>query len=113
MGSGGHSGDASAISSWYQWSRPSTHSTGLSQRFTTTTDDTEWVSPSAESTLTLSGDAAPRRYPASAVMTHTASASLTRSVIEFGLKPPKMTECTAPIRVQANMATGSSGTIGM
>ena len=42
-----------------------------------------------------------------------ASASLTRSVIESGEKPPKMHEWAAPMRVQASMATGSSGIIGM
>ena len=42
-----------------------------------------------------------------------ASASLTRSMIESGEKPPKITEWAAPMRVQASIATGSSGIIGM
>ena len=32
-----------------------------------------------------------------------------RSRMERALKPPKMTECTAPMRAQASMATASSG----
>ena len=48
---------------------------------------------SALSTFTLSGEGAPRRYPASAVITQV--------------------ECAAPILVQASIATGSSGTMGM
>jgi hypothetical protein len=42
-----------------------------------------------------------------------ASASLQRSMMASGEKPPKMTEWATPMRVQANMAIGSSGTIGM
>ena len=30
-----------------------------------------------------------------------------------GAKPPKTTECTAPSRAQASIATTASGTIGM
>ena len=36
-----------------------------------------------------------------------------RSTSESGLNPPKTTECGAPMRAQARIATGSSGTIGM
>ena len=31
----------------------------------------------------------------------------------MALNPPKITECTAPIRAQASIATGNSGIIGM
>ena len=67
----------------------------------------------AVSQLFLSGTLLPRRQPWSAVMRATHSASLTRSTIESGEKPPKITECAAPIRAQASIATGSSGIIGM
>ena len=40
-------------------------------------------------------------------------ASLTRSTIASAAKPPKITECAAPMRAQASIATGSSGIIGM
>jgi len=33
--------------------------------------------------------------------------------IESGEKPPKITECGAPMRAHASSATGSSGIIGM
>ena len=65
------------------------------------------------STFGFSIDGAPRRNPPSAVMTTLHSASLIRSTSESGLKPPNTTECGAPMRAQASMATGSSGTIGM
>ena len=35
-----------------------------------------------------------------------------RSRRDSALKPPKTTLCTAPMRVQASMAIGSSGIIG-
>ncbi len=80
---------------------------------TTITLRTDGHELNASSTLPLSGKGAPRRYPPSAVITATASASLTRSTIESGLKPPKITECAAPSRVQASIATTISGIIGM
>jgi hypothetical protein len=36
-----------------------------------------------------------------------------RVASSFGAKPPKTTECTAPRRAQASIATIASGTIGM
>jgi hypothetical protein len=71
------------------------------------------VEPSAASTFGLSSDGAPLRNPPSAVTTTLHSASLMRSINESGLKPPNTTECGAPMRAHASMATGSSGTIGM
>ena len=88
-------------------------STGSSTRFTTTTCSTLGVEATAVSTLGLSIDGAPRRNPPSAVMTALHSASLMRSISESGLKPPNTTEWGAPMRAQASIATGSSGTIGM
>src|SRR5664279_851355 len=38
-------------------------------------------------------------------------ASSIRIASSFGAKPPKTTECTAPIRAQASIATTASGTI--
>jgi len=40
-------------------------------------------------------------------------ASSMRVASSFGAKPPNTTECTAPRRAQASMATSASGTIGM
>ena len=41
------------------------------------------------------------------------SASWMRSRSASGAKPPKTTLCGAPMRAQASIAIGSSGTIGM
>jgi hypothetical protein len=54
----------------------------------------------------------PRRKPPSAVMTSLAWQSKMRSATDWALKPPKTTECTAPMRAQASMAMAASGTIG-
>jgi hypothetical protein len=67
----------------------------------------------ASSTFAFSGTFVPRRRPWSAVTIATHSESLTRSTIESGEKPPKITECAAPIRAHASIATGSSTIIGM
>ena len=40
-------------------------------------------------------------------------ASSMRTASSRGAKPPKTTECTAPIRAQASIATTASGIIGM
>jgi len=40
-------------------------------------------------------------------------ASSTRAASSLGAKPPNTTECTAPIREQANIAMAASGTIGI
>ena len=40
-------------------------------------------------------------------------ASSMRAASSAGAKPPKTTECTAPMRAQASIATTASGTIGM
>ena len=39
-------------------------------------------------------------------------ASSIRTASSLGANPPNTTECTAPIRAQASMATAASGTIG-
>ncbi len=116
IASGSHDADALFITSWYQTSRPSVIVTGLSRpppRFSTTTCSMLGVPVSASSAIAFSGTIPPRRYPPSAVMSTLAWASLIRSRSDSELKPPKTTLWMAPIRAQASMATGSSGTIGM
>ena len=54
----------------------------------------------------------PRRYPPSEVMTSLASASSMRLRSASAEKPPKTTECGAPIRAQASIAIAASGIIG-
>ena len=82
-------------------------------RSTTTTWSTQGHSDTATSTLPFNATALPRRQPPSAVTTTLASASRIRSRSASGENPPNTTECTAPILVQASIATASSGTIGM
>ena len=67
----------------------------------------------ASSTFALRATVRPPRIPSSCVMIALQVESSTRSTIERGLNPPKMTECTAPMRAQASIATTSSGTIPM
>ena len=50
--------------------------------------------------------------PHDAVTTTTGSASSIRAASSAGANPPNTTECTAPIRAQASIATTASGTIG-
>lgn len=40
-------------------------------------------------------------------------ASLIRVASSWAEKPPNTTECTAPMRAHASIATSASGTIGM
>ena len=47
------------------------------------------------------------------MITSDESASWMRSRTASGEKPPKITLWAAPIRAQASMAIGSSGTMGM
>ena len=82
-------------------------------RSTTTTLRIVGQAASATSRLALSGEGAPLRYPASAVIATTAPASLMRSISESGLNPPNTKLCAAPMRVQASIATTVSGIIGM
>ena len=62
------------------------------------------------------GDVSGKGIPAALFMAVTmtlVSASLQRSRSESDEKPPKTTECAAPMRAHASIAIGSSGTIGM
>jgi hypothetical protein len=55
----------------------------------------------------------PRRNCPSVVMTTLASASSMRLRSASAEKPPKTTECGAPMRAHASMATTACGIIGM
>ena len=55
----------------------------------------------------------PPRRPSSAVMRTLEAASFMRLASDSGEKPPNTTECMAPMRAQASIATAASGIIGM
>ncbi len=82
-------------------------------RLTTTIFWTLGVLCSALSALAFIGTWRPPRRPSSEVTTTLHSASMMRSFSESGEKPPNTMEWTAPMRVQASMATAVSGIIGM
>ena len=88
-------------------------SMAFSARRTTMTCSTLGHSATASSTAGLSGSTLPRRKPPSAVITSFACASLMRSARALALNPPNTTECVAPMRAHASMATAASGIIGM
>ena len=114
IGSGGQSADCAAVSSSYQTSRLSFQATSPPVRRTTTTVFTSRPCPSmAASVLAFSGILRPPRTPSSAVITQVDSQSSIRLASASGENPPKTTECTAPMRAQASMATAASGIIGM
>ncbi len=110
----------SQVSGWpsttasYQRSRGICMSTAPCVWRTTSTVSTESVPAirSASSTLAFSGTRLPPRMPSSAVMISLVWQSCTRSAIDCAAKPPNTTECTAPIRAQASIATAASGIIG-
>ena len=110
--SAGHWAGASWTKSSHQMSRPGCMAMSWPVRFRTTTVWTSGHSFSASSAFFLSGTMDPRRKPPSAVMRTRDSASWIRSRTASGAKPPKITLWGAPMRAQASMAMGSSGTIG-
>src|SRR5699024_8285166 len=61
----------------------------------------------------LQRNTAPARTPSSEVITSRELESIMRPATASGEKPPKITECTAPMRAQASIATAASGTIGI
>ncbi|EDT37108.1 hypothetical protein BamMEX5DRAFT_7114 [Burkholderia ambifaria MEX-5] len=63
--------------------------------------------------MLLSGSVLPPRACSSAVMSATAPTSTSRSFSDFAEKPPNTTECVAPMRAQACIATMPSIDIGM
>ena len=97
---------AFAISSCHQWSRPACISTGEPERRYTTTFFTVGHCAIASSTVAFSFTSLPRRYDVSWVRIATHCESFTRSTIALAANPPKITECTAPIRAQARMRNG-------
>ena len=111
-GSAGQSALAAAITSCHHTSRPGFIVTAESQRLKTTHVSTVGDFASASSTLALSGTTLPRRQPPSAVTMTFDLASLLRSATASALKPPKITEWTAPMRAQASMAIAASGVSG-
>ncbi|MDT4877932.1 hypothetical protein FQZ97_1134880 [compost metagenome] len=113
IGSGGQSASTLATASWYQTSRPSTMFTGLPVTLTTITRSTPETLASASSTFFFSAMVLPPRRPSSAVRTILLPQSATRPAIESAEKPAKTTECTAPMRAQASMATAVSMIMGM
>ena len=55
----------------------------------------------------------PGSIPQDAETTTFGLASSMRVASSFAANPPKTTECTAPMRAHASMATSASGIIGM
>jgi len=102
----------SAISSWYQKSRPSNHSTCRPVCFTTMQVVMLGHEAIASSAAALRGTLFEPRRPPSAVIMMVESQSKMRSRRESAEKPPNTTLWMAPIRAQASMAMGSSGIIG-
>ncbi len=90
-------------SSSSQWSRPERISVGASVRRATSTVSTALIPSMARSTVFLRGILLPPRRPSLAVTTTRHPASTIRSRRASALKPPKTTECTAPMRAQASM----------
>jgi hypothetical protein len=68
---------------------------------------------SASSTTGFSAISLPPRNCPSAVITATAPASMMRSCTLLAEKPPNTTECVAPMRAQACIATTAWIDIGM
>ncbi len=92
------------MASWYQTSRSGCQSMSPPVRLTVSTVCTlgHWLT--ASSVCFLSSTFLPPRTPSSAVMTTRQSESRMRSFRDSAEKPPKTTECTAPMRAQASMA---------
>ncbi len=67
----------------------------------------------ASSAVSFSGTVWPRRHASSCVISTSHPMSCIRSRRESAENPPKTTVCGAPIRAQASIATGVSGTIPM
>ena len=97
----------------HQTSRSLFQSTSCSVRFTTKTFFTLGIESIASSTAAFSPNGLPFRKPPSAVITTLADASSIRLRNDSAEKPPKTTECGAPIRAQANIDTTASGIIGI
>ena len=93
-------------------SRPAVIGVSVGVRRTTSTFSTVGQLSSALSTLAFSGTILPPRRPSLAVITTLDPQSSMRPARLSGEKPPNTTECTAPMRAQASMATAAAGIIG-
>jgi hypothetical protein len=110
----------SQVSGWpsttasYQRSRGICMSTAPPVWRTTSTVSTELVpgSFSASSTFAFSGTLLAAAQAFVGGDHQLGAAVCTRSAIDCGAKPPNTTECTAPMRAQASIATAASGIIG-
>ena len=113
IGSGAHSGSASAQASCQKTSRPSCIGGSVPQRSTTTTCSIFGSESRISSTAGFIGTGSPRRSVASAVTSAFASETSIRSRTDSAEKPPKTTLWIAPMRAQASIAISVSGIIGM
>ncbi len=100
------------ISSSHQQSRPSFICTLVPTRLTTMHVLTSGQSVRASSASRFSGISLPPLKPPSAVISILAPQSFMRLLSEAALYPPKTTLWITPMRAQASMAIGSSGTMG-
>ena len=110
IGSGGQFGAAAARASCHQMSL-SVQAMSCSVRRTTSTFSIVGHIATASSAMSLSGMICPRRHAPSPVMTSLQEASWMRSARADAAKPPKTTEWIAPMRAQASIEIGSSGTM--
>ena len=117
MGSAGQGGfpcfSTLFTSSSHQQSRSLIIETGVRLLVNTITRLTDGHCTKASSTTVFKGTSLVPLKPPSAVITRLHWASSIRSAIDWAEKPPKTTECTAPIRAQANTAIANSGTMGI
>src|SRR5882672_9799733 len=113
--SGSHVSASCSTSSCIHRSRPSCHCVLPPVRLYTITLLTASQPPAAiaSSAMLFNGNALPPRICSSAVMSATAPTSTSRSLSDFDENPPNTTECVAPMRAQACMATTPSIDIGM
>ena len=70
-------------------------------------------SATASSVVFFSGTVVPRRHASSCVITTSHSMSCSRPESESAEKPPNTNVCGAPMRAQASIAIGASGTMPM
>ena len=105
-------GSASAITSAQVRSRPGTSGAGSCGRCTTTQRSGACAaSSSAAARIGWYGTTRSASMPQEVATTTFGRASSIRTASSCAAKPPKTTECTAPIRAQASMAITASGTI--
>ena len=101
------------ISSSHHTSLPLIIDTGVCVRFKTITFCTVSHCVNASSITAFNGISLLPLKPPSAVITNAHAASMIRSAIDCAEKPPKTTECMAPILAQAKTAMANSGTMGI